>query len=54
MSGHDWLKEEYTVSDIAGRMSLRKPQKESLERLEAICNATNKAVTNPPDKYFPR
>ena len=39
MSGQDWLKEEYTVNDIAGRMSLRKPQKDSLERLESICGA---------------
>lgn len=45
MSGHDWLKEEYTVSDIAGRMGLRKPQKESLERLEAICNAIRPSKT---------
>ena len=37
--GDDWLKDEYTVDELAGRMSLRKPQRESLARLEAICKA---------------
>jgi len=35
------LSAEYDIDNIAGRLSLRKPQKVSLERLAAICNAIN-------------
>jgi len=35
------LRDEYDIANISGRLSLRKPQKASLERLAAICNAIN-------------
>lgn len=37
------LRAEYDLDNIAGRLSLRKPQKVSLERLAAICEAINPA-----------
>lgn len=33
------LRDEYDIANIAGRLSLRKPQRASLERLAAICDA---------------
>ena len=37
------LRAEYDIDSIAGRLSLRTPQKVSLERLAAICDAINTA-----------
>lgn len=33
------LRDEYDIANISGRLSLRKPQRASLERLAAICDA---------------
>lgn len=41
MTERDDLKATYSVDYVAGVMSLRKPQKESLKRLEAIWNAAD-------------
>ena len=39
MKVDEQLRDEYDLGNIAGRLSLRKPQRESLERLAAICEA---------------